>query len=344
MEQKNSACPVNGDQAQYVNISNRQSRSHHRRAEVIDPHDLDMTAYRSSALVRGRNAIIRIDEDMRRNYATLKSELINQLSPVIVVNNDAKGGEYTLIFNGEKEKIHPIPVVFELAKSIAHIPLGIYSIIAPYLRGSDTSEWKSGLSEFSNSLQAANHRLRDVCLPNGLELSCRKIIEAGIQYINTSINSGKLSIQTFRNFSASISESIHNNMWFAANAQISGVRQLLTRWQNKIGCKEWENLYVVVLSMWTTSVMNQNSIIIREFMDAKRVDTHLIDIPTAQTPEDYLYVALDNLARIVQDNVAAEMIFPADQNLADALKGTQDLLSDMILDQLHNGERVNCPV
>ncbi|WP_159877006.1 hypothetical protein [Aquitalea denitrificans] len=140
MEQENNACPVTRHQGRDLSISNGLSRSHHRRAHRraggLDLYDLDMTAYRSSALVSGQHAITRVDADMQRNYAALNAALINHLSPVIIVNNDAKGGEYTLLFNGERKTLHPIPVVFELAKSIAHIPLGIFSIIAPYLRGS----------------------------------------------------------------------------------------------------------------------------------------------------------------------------------------------------------------
>ncbi|WP_354597356.1 hypothetical protein R1Y80_16855 [Streptomyces sp. JL1001] len=44
-----------------------------------------------------------------------------------------------------------------------------------------------------------------------------------------------------------------------------------------------------------------------------------------------MFTALDNLVRIVQDNVAAEMVFPKDTKAADALKGKEDLLSDEIL-------------
>jgi hypothetical protein len=77
-------------------------------------------------------------------------------------------------------------------------------------------------------------------------------------------------------------------------------------------------------------VDNQNTIIIRTFMDEKRVATHLIDIATAEKPADPIHVALDNLGRIVMDNVAAEMIFPTDRVLADSLKGPQDLLSNVI--------------
>ncbi|MET9503620.1 hypothetical protein ABZY42_18155 [Streptomyces sp. NPDC006622] len=46
--------------------------------------------------------------------------------------------------------------------------------------------------------------------------------------------------------------------------------------------------------------------------------THLIDLPTVEVPRDPVFVALDNLARIVQDNVSAEMVVPTDPVIADA--------------------------
>ncbi|TNV16062.1 hypothetical protein FIC94_11575 [Ochrobactrum teleogrylli] len=300
-----------------------------------------MTEFWSSERVRGRNAIIQIDTDMQHNYAALKAELINHLSPVIIVNNDAKGGEYTLIFNGKRETLHPIAVTFELAKSVAHVPLGIFTLIAPYLNGSDTTDWVAKLSEFSRTLQTAKRQLRSADIPDELEISSRKIIKAGVGYIDKTIESGQISIKEFKKFTASIHDNISTNMRFAADAQIKGVSQTLERWKKEIGDRHWKNLYVVVLSIWTTSVLNQNSIIIRDFMNPKQVDTHLIDLPTAQTPDDYIYVALDNLARIVQDNVAAELVFPTDEDLADALKGTQDLLSEMILGMLDDDSSNN---
>jgi|GEM_PF-6097646 len=300
-----------------------------------------MTAYWSSERARGRNAIIQIDTDMQNNYDALKAELIKHLSPVIIVNNDAKGGEYTLIFNGKKETLHPIPVTFELAKSIAHIPLGIFAIIAPYLKGSETKDWIAKLEDFSETLRSAKRHLRDADIPDELEDVGRKILKAGIRYVERTIGSGKISITDFEKFSASVHDDISTTMWFAANAQITGVGNLLERWKKEVGDAHWKNLYVVVLSIWTTSVLNQNSIIIRDHMDPKRVDTHLIDVPTAQTPDDYIYVALDNLARIVQDNVAAKMIFPTDKDLSNALKGTQDLLSEMILEMLDSDSEEN---
>lgn len=300
----------------------------------IDSHDLDQVAYRSGDTVRARNAIRTVNADMRRNYAALKAGLIDRLSPVIVVQNDSKGGRYTLVHKGRRESLHPVAEVFELAKSIAHIPLGVFSILGSYLKDSETTEWVRPLTDFAGGLTAARKQLDDADLPDDLEESCERIIDAALAFIDESVRRGEFSIKEFEAFSGSVYSSIRTNMYHAAKAQIDGVTALMTRWRKQLGEQEWSNLYTVVLSIWTTMDLNQNTIIIKRFMNPEKVGTHLIDIPTAELPDDAVFVALDNLARIVQDNVAAEMVFPLDQEVADALKGKEDLLSDEILEQL----------
>ncbi|MFD4019599.1 hypothetical protein [Streptomyces sindenensis] len=60
--------------------------------------------------------------------------MISRLSPVLVVQNDATGGTFTLIQDGnQQESVSPVPELFELAKSISHVPQGIFSTLAAYL-------------------------------------------------------------------------------------------------------------------------------------------------------------------------------------------------------------------
>ncbi|GAA1754824.1 hypothetical protein [Aeromicrobium alkaliterrae] len=334
MSTDDQGCPVGHHQAAQTPVPKVLSRSPHRNVDEIDPHDLDMTAFWSDPRVRARESVVQIDTDMQVSYAALKAELIKHLSPVIVVNNEERGGEYTLVLNGKTESLHPISRTFELAKSVAHVPLGIFSVIAPYLNRAETTDWAEPLSAFGRTLRTARERLRDADMPSGLEASSRVILDAGIAYIDKAVADGHVSIASFEQFSASVYPSIRTNMKFAADAQIRGVRKIMKKWKKQIGEKGWKDLYVVVLSIWTTSVLNQNSIIIRTLMDPGSVDSHLIDLPAAEFPADPVFVALDNLARIVQDNVAAEMVFPTDQVVADALKGPEDLLSQTILGEL----------
>ncbi|MFF8731965.1 hypothetical protein ACF073_36640 [Streptomyces sp. NPDC015171] len=295
---------------------------------------------------------------MRTNYASLKAELTKHLSPVIVVQNNAVGGRFTLINNGAPvETVDPVPEYFELAKSIAHVPLGIYSVIAAYLsdqvpnipnaaridphdldmvafKTPGDKGWITSLNGYRTALASALTKLPTANLPADLYTSCNKILTEAVKFIDTIVKAGSFDMVSFNRFAATVYPSIRVNMTFAATAQITGIEGLMKRWRALIGEKAWSDLYVTVLSIWTTSELNQASIIIRRTMNQAKVATHLIDLPTVETPSDPIAVALDNLARIVQDNVAAEMVFNTDLKVADALKGREDLLSDEILQQI----------
>ncbi|MBL1081128.1 hypothetical protein JK359_03915 [Streptomyces actinomycinicus] len=302
---------------------------------------------------QARDAIRAVNADMRRNYAALKADLTTRLGPVVIVQNDARGGLYTLVHQGEQESLHPVAETFELAKSIAHVPLGLFSVLAPYLssrvpaahsadidphdlamvaaKGPRDEGWIPPLQDFSRTLDTARARLQDAHLPKDLEGSCAKILDRAHEFIANATRTRSFDMKSFEDFSGGVYPNVRTNMYFASKAQIEGVGDLMTRWRRKLGEDAWRGLYVVVLSIWTTSVLNQNSIIIKNYMDPAKVDTHLIDLATAELPADPVHVALDNLARIVQDNIAAEMVFSTDQEVADALKGKQDLLSEEIL-------------
>ncbi|QIS75639.1 hypothetical protein HB370_03890 [Streptomyces sp. DSM 40868] len=295
---------------------------------------------------------------MRANYASLKAELIKHLSPVVVVQNNAVGGRFTLINNGvQVETVDPVPEYFELAKSIAHVPLGIYSVIAAYLsdqvpnipnadridphdldmvafKTPGDKGWITPLNSFRTTLNSAYTKLPTANLPLDLENSCTTILSEAMKFIDTIVKAQSFDMVAYNRFAATVYPSIRVNMTFAATAQITGIETLMKRWRTLLGEAAWSDLYVTVLSIWTTSDLNQASIIIRRTMNQAKVDTHLIDLPTVETPSDPIAVALDNLARIVQDNVAAEMVFNTDLKVADALKGKEDLLSDEILKQV----------
>ena len=305
-----------------------------------------------------RDAIRAVNARMRANYAALKSELTTQLSPVVVVSNNAVGGRFTLINNGKQvETVDPVPEYFELAKSIAHVPLGLFSILASYLsdqvpnipnaeridphdldtvvtKAPGDKGWITPLNAFRTTLQTAYTKLGTANLPLDLENSCDRILSEAVRFIDASVKAQSFDMVSYNRFAATVYPSIRVNMTFAATAQITGIEGLMKRWRTLIGETAWSNLYVTVLSIWTTAELNQASIIIRRTMNQAKVDTHLIDLPTVETPSDPIAVALDNLARIVQDNVAAEMVFNTDLKVADALKGKEDLLSDEILQQI----------
>lgn len=296
----------------------------------INPHDLDLVALGSSPITRAREAVFHIDTAMRRNYDSLKAKISANLSPVLVVQPDLGGGTYTLVRRGSQTSTHPVEPLFQLVKSISHLPLGIYTILAPYLRNAQTRDWLAELVAFRDVAAAALDGLHEARLPRRAETASRDILSKGIAFMDTCIAQGDFTMHGFEEFSASLQESILTNMDFAAGALVDGVQNLLAEWREEMGEEDWSNLYAVILVIWTTEAQNQHYDILRRLMDQKTVEERLLVIGVGEQEPDMLAVALDNLARIVQDNVAAGLILPKDSSLAKTLAGPKDLLADAV--------------
>ena len=296
----------------------------------IDPHDLGMVSYHSNALRNHKNAIYAIDNKMQSNYTAMLDGLRAQLDPVIVVQSDGQGGTYTLIHEGISETVEPVAEIFQLVKSVAHCPLGIYVILAPYLQDPSWLGWVKPLNEFKAVIEGGLGSIGNVDLPADAIASSTHILQASIQFIDGSVAAGKFSISDYETYTASIADDIFTNMQFAAKAQVDGVEALLERWKAKLGEEAWRNVYAIVLAIWTTELKNQNWLVLNKVMDQSRVADHLITIGIASFDEDTVQMAIDNLARIVQDNVAASMIFPSNTALGEALRGPEDLLAAAI--------------
>ncbi|MFD0392371.1 hypothetical protein ACFQ3Z_04430 [Streptomyces nogalater] len=144
--------------------------------------------------------------------------------------------------------------------------------------------WITPLNSFRTTLNSAYTKLPTANLPLDLENSCTKILSEAMKFIDTIVKAQSFDMVAYNRFAATVYPSIRVNMTFAATAQITGIETLMKRWRTLLGEAAWSDLYVTVLSIWTTSDLNQASIIIRRTMNQAKVDTHLIDLPTVETP------------------------------------------------------------
>lgn len=213
----------------------------------INSHDLDMVAFKSNGRILAKNAIIAVDAAMQSNYAALKSQVITHLDPVIVVENNEKGGTFTLIFGGNRETVQPVAEAFELVKSISHIPLGIYSIIAPYLKFSEVTDWVVPLKAFREVIRKALGSLEQSGLSDESVKSCSSIINLALEFVDHILEKGHFTIAEFQKFTTHAAVFIQNNMEVAAEAQVVGVEALLKRWKHLLGEQNWK---IYMRSFW----------------------------------------------------------------------------------------------
>ena len=75
------------------------------------------------------------------------------------------GATYTLYLeDGTSERIVPVSRQYEMYKCLSHIPLGIFTIIAPYFGNPRSQAWIDPLRRFQSGVEAARRALGDADL------------------------------------------------------------------------------------------------------------------------------------------------------------------------------------
>ncbi len=270
---------------------------------------------------------------MRTNYDILRAKVADSLRPVLVVQFDLCGGTYNLITKDMQITVRPVPAVFQQIKSICHCPLGIYTVLAPHLEDPSGQEWVSPLRQFGLVVNEALDGLEHLDLHRDVFNRSATILKESLSFILSSVKRKNFSMQSFRDYSDSVFDSIYMNMITAATVQTTAVVDLLLDWKKTLG-PEWRNLYSAVLTTWTIEDKNQHWLVLRRMMDKGMLDERLYVINVGNARENTVDVALMNLAIIVQDKIAGRLVFgdrtPTQARLNIDLATRNDLLSSSV--------------
>jgi hypothetical protein len=303
------------------------------KALAIDPFDLSTVAMASSPRSRSTDRVTAVDVAMRNNYDILRAKVAVSLRPVIVVQFDFSGGTYNLVTRDRQLTVQPVPRLFEQIKSICHCPLGIYTVVAPYLNESSDPVWRAPLQDFGDVVRGALEGLGHLEFPEDVRSWSSTILESSDRFITECLTTRSFTMDLFRAYAESVFDSIRHNMMHAASLQVSAVVDLLLEWRNTLG-PTWRDLYAAVLTTWTIEEKNQHWLVLRMLMDQEMLDERLYVINVGNARENTVDVALMNLAIIVQDKIAGHLVFgkrtPIARRLNVDLATRNDLLSSAV--------------
>lgn len=249
---------------------------------------------------------VNIDIAMRQHYASNLKALSKTLYPVLYTEATFSGGRYTFAVDEHTSYVcqESSPVYTQL-KAIAHIPLGVYSIIFPYAKHSTNGQWLEPLRVFSGQITSVLERLEHLDIPEAIRNASERILSESIAFMARLLEEQKFTIEQYETFCHSIGDAILTNQTSAAKDQVEVMRGYLLNWKDLVGEKTWDKMYVVCQCLWTVSQESAHEQIIKSTMKPEYHDTHMIVSEAVPT----LDAAKLLLARIIADRVLAASVF-----------------------------------
>jgi hypothetical protein len=309
------------------------------------PFPNQMSAVWADDSVAQADAFIRdMDATMRENYSANIAKAGEAIYPFLYTEATYDGGRYTLLVDDRtayvKQSADPI---YDQAKAMCHIPLGIFSIVSAYAKEARYKQWLPPLIAYRAKVLSVAQSF-DV-LPikdNTVATACRTILVNSLSYLEGLISgqTNFLAFASFRDYAAKLNPSIAILQAAAAQNQVMVFGKILAGWRPMFKEADWDKLFVVVSVIWPLTRESAHEQIVKSFMKPALQETNMIVSEAATTLE----LARTLAARIIGDRILAPYVFDMSQGRQFAediysLSTQRDLMSQVIKTALGT-----CPV
>jgi hypothetical protein len=272
----------------------------------------------ASARAVAEQAVLALNSSMMTLYdQTLEKYKQNMRDrvPIILALFSGQGGQMILYRPGRDPLVaEPVPIVYQVAKSVGHSSLAIYQIVAPHLAHPENQSWRAPLQVFRTQNQTALDSLAALDLSEEDRSVLRAILERNLAFMDECLTRRTFTYEGLQTYIRDCAPYSAKTIGIAAPVQVGHWMKVVEGWKSLLG-KEWENTYGVSNTLY---VARQNNIlfsVLAQFMGLEAMGDRLLLIETPEfttTPEKMLEV----LTRIVSDR-GIGMVFFRDYFLMD---------------------------
>lgn len=248
-----------------------------------------------------------LDSEMQSYYAQTQRLVGYMQSPVILVEFNGSGGQYILRRGGKRVSVEPVPEIYKQIKSVSHTIVGIFEIVSPYFKDSESGAWRQDLESFNKSMKDALASLGSTGMPAEFEGNCRTILEGGIAFMDKAIKAGKFTEMDYHEYATALLPTVMKNVDLAAKLQVDHFEEVVKAWRKEMGEEEWSRLYAVVNAAWAMRRQNVHFQIMAQMMGREAINDRLIMAETLKdvTEDDLLML----LGRVINDRALSILVF-----------------------------------
>jgi hypothetical protein len=263
--------------------------------------------------------VLDLDTSMMNIYdgALAKYKLnLRAHAPIILALFSEAGGRMILYRPGQEPLVaEPVPLVYQLTKSVSHSGMAVYQLVAPYLANPSDKSWRGPMQVFRTRCQTALDGLDRLDLSSGDQAVLRAILTRNLAFMDECLKAGTFTPEQLESFAHDCAPYFGRTIGIAARAQVAHWMEVVAGWKKLLG-KEWESTYAVSNTIYVTRQNNILFSILAQFMGEEAIGDRLLLLETTEfttTPEKML----DLLSRIISDRALGKVFFK-DYYLMDA--------------------------
>src|SRR3984885_2366985 len=153
--------------------------------------------------------------------------------PVILGLFSGAGGRFTLYRPGMAPlDAPPVPVVYQLLKSIGHSTMALAEVVGPYLDNPANTSWRGSMLAYRSRMQSALDELDATPMPPEWRDNNRTILKNNIAFMDDCPAKGVIAFASLEAFSKKQAPYLANNVAWAAQTQVNHWMTVLAGWKS----------------------------------------------------------------------------------------------------------------
>jgi hypothetical protein len=228
--------------------------------------------------------------------------------PVILGLFSGAGGRFTLYRPGMAPlDAPPVPMVYQLLKSVGHSTMALAEVVGPYLDNPDNKSWRGSMLAYRSRMQSALDGLDATPIQPEWRDNNRTILTNNIAFMDDCVAKGVISFAVLEAFSKKQAPYLAKNVAWAAQTQVNHWMTVLAGWKTMLGA-DWDKTYAASNTIYVARQNNVLFSVLAQFFPPEAVNDRLLLIETVSfttTQADML----DSLTRIIADRSVGSLFF-----------------------------------
>jgi hypothetical protein len=228
--------------------------------------------------------------------------------PLILGLFSGAGGRFILYRPGMAPiDAPPVPVVYQLLKSVAHSTMALAEVVTPYLNSPNDLSWRAALAAYRSRMQSALDGLNATAMQDDWRPNNRSILQNNIAFMDECLKDNRISADALQEFAKQQSPLLKKNIAWAAQTQVAHWMDVIGSWKEMLGA-DWDKTYAASNTIYVARQNNVLFSVLAQFFAPEAINDRLMLIETVSfttTPEDML----DSLTRIIADRSVGAAFF-----------------------------------
>jgi hypothetical protein len=228
--------------------------------------------------------------------------------PLILGMFSGAGGRFILYRPGQPTlEAPPVPVTYQLMKSVGHSTMALAEVVTPYLDNPANQDWRASLLAYRSRMQSALDTLDQVEMPDGWRATTRGILAANIAFMDQCADHKAITTADLQNFATKQAPELKKVITWAAQTQVAHWMDVLAGWKTMLG-PDWDKVYAATNTIYVARQNNVLFSVLAQFFPPEAINDRLILLETisfTSTPDDML----ESLTRIIADRSVGALFF-----------------------------------